>query len=83
MQNEPMINRDFYISFELENMLFYILECLKEFQKTEEIPDTISLLQIYLEHHFAQDITLEAMAGFTGISKYHLCRQFKKFYSAF
>ena len=79
MQNEPMINRDFYISFELEKMLFYILECLKEFQKTEEIPETISLLQIYLEHHFAQDITLEAMAEFTGISKYHLCRQFKKY----
>ena len=37
------------------------------------------LLQNYLEHHFAQDITLDAMAEFTGISKYHLCRQFKKY----
>lgn len=79
IQNAALVNRDFHFSFELERMLFFILECQQEFHHTEKMPDTISLLQSYLEQHFIQEISLESMAEFTGISKYHLCRQFKKY----
>lgn len=79
MQNAPAVNRDFHFSFELEKLLFFILECQGEFHNHNEIPENIRLLQNYLEQHFVQDISLDAMAGFTGISKYHLCRQFKKY----
>lgn len=79
MQNAPCVNRDFRVSFELEKLLFFILECQEEFHNDNEIPENIRLLQSHLENYFMQDISLEAMAEFAGISKYHLCRQFKKY----
>lgn len=79
MQNASVVNRDFHFSFELERLLFFIIECQETFHNGEGIPDNISLLQNYLEHHFVQDITLEDMEAFAGISKFHLCRQFKKY----
>lgn len=79
MQNAPVVNRDFHFSFELEKLLFFIIECQEELHTDNEVPENIRLLQNYLERHFAQDITLEDMEAFAGISKYHLCRQFKRY----
>lgn len=78
MQNASVANRDFRFSWELERLLFVILD-YEEVHSDYEIPENIRLLQSYLEHHFIQDICLESMAEFTGVSKYHLCRQFKKY----
>lgn len=34
-----------------------------------------------MEHHYEQKITLDDMAQFCGLSKYHLCREFKRYTS--
>lgn len=78
MQNDMTADRDFRFSFELEKLLFYVLDCLSEADQEDAIPDNIRMLQNYLEQHFIQNISLEYMADFSGISKYYLCRQFKK-----
>lgn len=79
VQNGSAENRDFLLSFELEKLLFLVLDCLNTGDKEERIPDNIRLLQNYLEQQFICDISLDDMVDFSGISKYHLCRQFKKY----
>lgn len=71
------INRDFLFSFELEKLLFFVLECLNVGKN--EIPDDIRLLQNYLEQQFIRDVSLDDMVNLLGLSKYHLCRQFKRY----
>ena len=79
VQNGSAENRDFLLSFELEKLLFLVLDYINTGDKGERIPDNIHLLQNYLEQQFIRDISLDEMVDFTGISKYHLCRQFKKY----
>ena len=79
IQGSAAVHRDFQFSFELERLLFYLMECQGAGTSGNVIPEHIRLLQNYLEQHFTSDITLEEMAHMTGTSKYHLCRQFKHF----
>lgn len=39
---------------------------------------SISLAQDYLHAHYADDISLEALAAIAGLSQFHLCRIFRK-----
>lgn len=71
-------NWAFFVSHEIENMLFLLTEWMIE-EQDEQIPENISMLRVFLEHHFQKEITLDDMAKFAGVSKYHLCRQFKKY----
>lgn len=66
------------VSHEIESLLFLLLEWDHPAQ-AEQIPKELSMLRIYLENHFQDAISLDEMARFSGISKYHLCRQFKKY----
>lgn len=79
VQSGTAVNRDFLFSFELEKLLFFVLDCLNIGAKDDEIPDNVRLLQNYLEQQFIRDISLEDMVDFAGLSKYHLCRQFKRY----
>lgn len=76
-QTSNIPNWAFYVSHEIENLLFLLLEWTIPVQDNQ-IPETLSMLRIYLDHHFQTELSLDDMARFSGISKYHLCRQFKK-----
>lgn len=79
IQGSAAVHRDFQFSFELERLLFYLMECQNAESAGSVIPEHIRLLQNYLEQHFTSDITLDEMAHMAGTSRYYLCRQFKKY----
>ena len=64
----------------IQRLLLFAADCQSQGER-EKIPDAIRYLQSYLEHHFEQKITLDDMAQFCGLSKYHLCREFKRYTS--
>lgn len=65
-------------SHEFENLLFLLAEEILPGVDPAEIPESLQLLRIYLEHNFTKNLTLDEMSAFCGISKYHLCREFKR-----
>lgn len=73
-----MYNSDFYVSYELSKLLFNLLPWMIDYKESTEIAPAIKKLKIYLEEHFTEDISLDDMSEHVGISKYHLCRSFKK-----
>lgn len=79
IHTDSSTDRDFRFSFEMERMLFFILNCQENIHAPQEVPENIQKLQQYPESSFAQDLSLEDMAEFCGVTKYHLCRQFKKY----
>ena len=66
-------------SHEFENLLFLLVEQDLETPGEVRPPEAIILLRTYLEHNFRQDLSLDKMADFCGMSKYHLCREFKRY----
>jgi AraC-like DNA-binding protein len=76
-----MQNREFIVSAKLQELMMYILCLQNTVDDSGNVPDDIFYLQKYLEHHFTADITLEDMAKFCNLSKYHMIRQFKKYTS--
>ena len=79
LQASAQKNRAILTSHEIENLLFLLEEWSDPVPTQTTIPENIVLLRTYLEHHFQTDLSLDEMAGFSGISKYHLCREFKKY----
>ena len=71
-------NWGFLVSNEIEKLLLLLLGWADSKQE-DQIPEALSGLRTYLEHHFQEEISLDKMAKLSGISKYHLCRQFKKY----
>lgn len=76
--NQKMdIYREYDVSMCLNKLLMDIVK-----EKNKEIlviPDDIRYLQCYLENNFTQDMTLDKIADFMNMSKYHLEREFKKY----
>ena len=72
--------RELKVSEQIQRLLLFAADCQSQGER-EQIPDAIRYLQSYLEHHFEQKITLDDMAQFCGLSKYHLCREFKRYTS--
>lgn len=72
------VHRDFYVSAHLNTLLSFIL-LESEKQNTSDMPDTICYLLKYMEANYASALTLDHLASFAGISKYHLSREFKKY----
>lgn len=69
---------EFLVSNEIEKLLLLLLGWM-DTKYLNEIPEALSKLRMYLEHHFQEEITLDKMAKYSGISKYYLCRQFKMY----
>lgn len=67
------------VSHEFEKLLFLLAEQVPDITEVVQPPENIVLLRTYLEHNFQQDLSLDQMSAFCGISKYHLCREFKRF----
>ena len=43
------------------------------------MPENIALTRQYMQRHFSEDLSLDFLAEFAGISKYHFSREFKKY----
>ena len=70
---------EFYTSSAIHEliMLVFSLKTVKE--KKAVSPDYIIYLKRYLECHFTSDLSIDDMADFCGVSKYHMIRQFKNY----
>lgn len=66
-------------SHEFESLLFLLTEQTSYVTTDIQPPENIVLLRTYLERNFLRDLTLDEMSSFCGISKYHLCREFKRY----
>lgn len=73
--------RDFLFHFYLENLLLFIVSCMRTNESMGTVPENIRLLRSYLEQHYTSNMSLDEMAAFAGFSKYHLIRQFKLYTS--
>lgn len=71
--------RELQISHQLEHILLMIL-CHSEayLRNAQKIPENLHYLTTYIDHNYMQPLTLDFMAEFSNISKYHLCRLFQK-----
>ena len=79
LQTSTQKNWAILTSHEIENLLFLLESWTAPSQVQTTIPENIVLLRTYLEHHFQTSFSLDEMAKFSGMSKYHLCREFKKY----
>ncbi len=43
------------------------------------MPDQLKYLVHYVNNNYTHELSLEFLSAFFGISKYHLCRSFKKY----
>lgn len=66
-------------SHEIENLLFLLKDWSETKQEQAAVPENIALLRTYMEHHFQLPFSLDEIAEFSGMSKYHLCREFKRY----
>lgn len=62
----------------LTDMITEIMLNMSGFDAGEE-PDWIKDIRDYLEEHFAEDLRLDSLSSKFAVSKYHLCREFKKY----
>lgn len=52
---------------------------IAQFQKTEKYKDRFKIIIEYINERYKEDLTLESVAGFYGLSREHLSRNFKKY----
>lgn len=69
--------REFETSACLEQLLLFLLR--EKTDRQTPVPDYIAYLQRYIESNYTRPLTLEHLASFANISKYHLSREFKKY----
>lgn len=69
--------REYDISMGLNQLLMGIIR--EKNRELLQVPDYIRYLQRYLESNFTQDMKLDDIAAFAGMSKYHLEREFKRY----
>lgn len=74
----PSSHRELIVSNLLEALLISVLMEAEQ-QRTSVVPETLRYLLKYMESNFTSPLTLDALSKFSGISKYHLSREFKKY----
>jgi len=62
----------------LTDMLTEILLNMPDFDTGEE-PERVKNIREYLDEHFPENISLDGLSARFAVSKYHLCREFKRF----
>jgi AraC-like DNA-binding protein len=62
----------------LTDLLTELLLSLPDYQN-KTLPDEITRQCIYLQNHYNEKISLEQLARRFQVSKYHMCREFKKY----
>lgn len=73
------IERDFLVSNRLESLLLFLLQEKKKSTSNGNVPDTIRYLIKYMESNYTSHLSLDELSRFSGLSKYHLSREFKRY----
>ena len=72
--------RDWLASDCISSILTDLLRNASEEKETDSpVPENLRYLIAYMEKHFTQALTLDFLSRFSGISKYYLSREFKKY----
>lgn len=72
--------RELQISHQLEHILLMILCRSDSYQQTiNKIPENLHFLLSYIDLHYMEPLTLDYLAEFSNISKFHLCKLFQKY----
>lgn len=69
--------RELEVSVALENLLLFLLRQSLS-QSAAAAEDYITYLIRYMENNYTRPLSLDDLSSFSGISKYHLSREFKK-----
>lgn len=77
----PSKHRALAISNQIENLLVAIIQLNPEKSSfiCDETEQRIIYLIQFLQHHYAEDLSLDFLADFSGISKYYLTRIFHEY----
>ncbi|RHR22561.1 AraC family transcriptional regulator [Clostridium sp. AF19-22AC] len=74
--------REILLSNALENLLMSLLVQTKQYMdKTSNLPENLRYLVQYIDNNYAKPLSLDYMAEFSNMSKFHLCKLFKKYLS--
>ncbi len=72
--------RDYQVSSYLTNLLLYVLMSSESYLRLQQnIPDQIVKIVYYLNQNFTKEVSLDELSDLFSISKYHLCRSFRKY----
>ncbi len=73
------MERDLVVSNHLDSLLLNLLRHKKAVSKPTDIPENIRYLIKYMESNYTLQLSLDTLADFSGLSKYHLSREFKRY----
>lgn len=80
LYNNPELNRDWQVSTCIDNMLNHLMKLsFKQTAQRTSMPENIRYLIKYMNSNFTKDLSLDFLAGFCSVNKYHLSREFKKY----
>lgn len=80
LQEDVLPYRELLISHQLENILIDLLVNSQQYEKDmQTLPKNIKYLVHYINNHYYKHLTLDFLAEFSNISKYQLCRLFRKY----
>lgn len=72
--------RDWQVSAVINQMLTYLLvSSVEDSGRNVAMPKNLQFLIHYIESNYNQSLTLEDLSAFSGISRSHLSREFKKY----
>lgn len=74
-QPSPML--EYNVSLALGNLVSFLIS--EHGKSSKHTPDYIIYLQKYLDNNYTNNFTLDDLAEFSSMSKYHLVREFKKY----
>lgn len=69
--------QEFNTAILLEKLLLEIIQ--EKYRDEQTLPEYIVYLKKYIENHFNNPLSLDALASFANVSKYHMEREFKKY----
>ena len=75
----PQLYRDWQVSTYIDRLLNHLLLMNQHTDQLGNTPENIKYLIKYIESNYSQPLSLDYLAQFTNLSKYHLAREFKKY----
>ena len=72
--------REFKVSALINNLLIQLISHTTSYQETmNHVPNQLNPLVSYIEENYAHSLTLDTLSEYCGLSKYHMCRVFRKY----
>lgn len=72
--------REYQVSALLNQLFVSILAEMESYTRSQQnMPDQLKYLVHYVNNNYTHELSLEFLSDFFSISKYHLCRSFKKY----